>query len=108
MPRLKIDTPTQKKQLEADFQKGWKGSAIDYYLETQRDPYRLTVAPSSFKRLIHEARREHGSHYILDERVSGSNPQGTPFCQYFMHPEIRSQNAVEGPVITQHDDLPTP
>lgn len=97
----KRTTPTQKKQVHEDFKKGYRGSAIQYYnfcTEDHRANYeKVIVSPSSFKRIVHELRREHGQSYIMDEKQPTVSPYGTPFNIYFLNPEIRSQ---------QRDDVP--
>ena len=94
MPRVKRNTPTQKKIVHDQFKKGWKGSAIGFFNE-------FHVSPSSFKRIVHELRQDKGSVYILDERIPTTSPHGTPYCTYYMNPEIRRQLATEGPIVQQ-------
>lgn len=109
MSRTIRRVPRQKNQIHDDFKKGWRGSAITYFDQTQRDPDRVCVSPSSFKRVVHELRQEYGRHYILDDRQPTVNPYGTPFCVYYMNPEIRAQYAAEGPTVEQEPEPePTP
>ena len=66
---------------------------------SQGDFGKITVSPSSFKRIVHELRREHGRYYIVAEGVKTNLPGGTPFARYQLNPDIRRQIATEGPTV---------
>jgi len=76
---------TQKKQVHRDLISGFSGSAITYFSMSSRDNNRITVSPSSFKRIVHELRRQFGHDYILDTKVKPAFASGIQYSSYFIN-----------------------